>query len=111
MNIQQVLYSFVISLITTLTVVLTLEYFSAKEQQFAHVNLDQIVKGYVVKLSKSDMSDEEKKFRTKLFSQELEKSLKEISQKYNLTIFTHKAIIEGALDITPLVQKHLGESR
>jgi len=71
------------------------------------VDLNSIVRDYVAKTAKSDLSDEIKRTQTEDFAQKLDNALQGLSIQQNSVILTSPAVIAGSTDITEAVKKGL----
>ena len=71
------------------------------------VDLNSIVRNYVAKTAKSDLTDEEKRNQTEAFAQKIDTALQGLAARQNNIILTSPAVIAGTPDITEAVKKGL----
>jgi len=71
------------------------------------VDLNSIVRSYVARTAKSDLSDEEKRTQTEVFAQKIDTALQGLAARQNNIILTSPAVIAGTPDITEAVKKGL----
>ena len=71
------------------------------------VDLQHLIRAFVAKTAKSDLSDEEKRARTAAFAGELDRVMAELAARQHVVILPRRAVVAGAPDITEAIEKGL----
>lgn len=88
-------------------VIIMKKVFSA--QQIAVVDIQGLSMRASSRLSLQDVPEEDLKIQVSAFTDQLKRELQRLGSQKNLLILNSQSVIEGAADLTPLVEKALNQ--
>ncbi|MBL0941402.1 MAG: TrbI F-type domain-containing protein [Alphaproteobacteria bacterium] len=77
----------------------------------ATVDIQALIGRTSSRLGLQDLSEAELKAQVNAFTDRLKAELKRLALQNNLLILNAQGVLEGAQDLTPLIEDHLGDSK
>lgn len=104
-------YSFLFGMLGAIFVVLIANHIQPHQKQIATVNVTRLIRQFSQLEAKKNLSDEDLKRDTKLFSNQLEDTLKNFSRQNHLIIVPTEAVITGSVDYTAIIMQEMRDKR
>ena len=82
----------------------------AKRPHIVSLDIKRIFSAFVLTASKANLNNDERTQLTKRFIQAFTYNTSEYARSHNVVIATHGAVIQGASDITPLIEKEINDN-
>lgn len=110
-NVRAVLLTVALCSLVSGVVVAGYDRFHRREPVIATVDINGLVRDFVVQTAKSansgKLDEAEITRQTKVFSDNLDSAAQSVANDYHLLLLTKAAVVGGAVDVTPLVRQRV----